>query len=250
MPGIIGPGPGAGEVTGSTLPQGITPTRARFAVLVSKGTGLSLASVLAWIKAENGPDGNPLNIGPGRNYGTVDSAAQATISLLHSPTYAPVIAAAKQAPNDLKSQLMAIAESPWDACRYRGTNPDGSCSTAPVGSLLLGTLKGITGVGVSTVTAQGSVNTGSDSGQGLLSGVGGLFGGLAKWIQGEAATGLAYVIFAFLGVVLVVVGLLEVFGHTPSEGLALAATRGQSITRPKAGEPGSSQLGAGDSLPF
>lgn len=45
--------------------------------------------------------------------------------------------------------------------------------------------------------------------------LGGWVGDLTGWIGAEATTGLAYVMFVFLGLVLVVLGALDVFGYSP-----------------------------------
>src|SRR6266568_1216392 len=88
----------------------------QFATYVSEKTGLRTDVVAAWWLAEGGPQTNPLNIGPHRNYGNLKGAADATVSLLRTPRYAPILASAKT--NNPRSELLAIARSPWDAGHY------------------------------------------------------------------------------------------------------------------------------------
>jgi len=91
-----------------TLPRDV----AEFALPLVAQTGLSLGVILAWMKAEGGPKDNPLNIGPGRHYGSPAAAARATSALLRTPPYAAILRAAKSG-ND-SAQLHAIAWSPWN----------------------------------------------------------------------------------------------------------------------------------------
>lgn len=89
----------------------------RFSQEVAAGTGLNPNTIGIWVLAENGPVENPLNIGPGRLYSSLDSAALATIRVLHQSNMAGILASA---PKDTKTQLQAIAASPWDAGHYGG----------------------------------------------------------------------------------------------------------------------------------
>lgn len=103
-------------------PQALTPGQRVFARLLQAGTGLSFRVIFTWIKSENGPDDNPLNIGPGNHYGSATKAAVATIALLRSPRgrqygYDKILASAAKGDNE---QLRAIAESSWDAGHYGG----------------------------------------------------------------------------------------------------------------------------------
>ena len=120
--GGIGPGGssggggngGGGKAEGNI--EGLSPTYTKFVKLVSGRTDLSLRVVGAWTLAEGGPKDNPLNIGPGRRYGTVRRGAKATTRLLSgSSLYRRVIASAGD-PDPL--QIRAIAKSPWcPGCR-------------------------------------------------------------------------------------------------------------------------------------
>src|SRR4051812_34131377 len=90
----------------------LTKNRQLFAQQVSRGTGLNQTVVESWVLAEGGPDGNPLNIGPGKNYGSPIDAAAAVVRLLHTnAAYAPVLRAAVDTP---QAQIDAIAASPWN----------------------------------------------------------------------------------------------------------------------------------------
>jgi len=102
-------------------PTALIKGQATFIRLVQAGTGLSFRVIYTWVKAEGGPDDNPLNIGPGNHYGSPTRAALATIALLRSPQgrkygYDKILANAR---ND-KAALQAIADSSWDAGHYGG----------------------------------------------------------------------------------------------------------------------------------
>lgn len=145
--------------------SGVTDTQARFAILVSSGTGISPRVIAAWELAEGGPDDNPLNIGPGNHYGDTDGAAKATVTLLHSSLYKGILAAAQSGKNDA-AVIHAIAASPW--CP----------NCAGYEALLLGTLAR---VGITGWNGSGGVDsiTGWDtkgSGIGIDNPVGGLDG--------------------------------------------------------------------------
>lgn len=89
-----------------------------FADRVAQLTGLDVATVLGWEQVEGGPADNPLNIGPGRHYGTTDAAAAATGALLNTPLYSDVeLVAHRHYANEnarLQAQAVAIAASPWN----------------------------------------------------------------------------------------------------------------------------------------
>jgi hypothetical protein len=89
---------------------GVSKAYSDFAVLVSAGTGLSLRVVGGWALAEGGPDDNPLNIGPGRHFGSIEAGAKATIALLSTPLYKGIIASANGSD---QQQLRGIAASSW-----------------------------------------------------------------------------------------------------------------------------------------
>lgn len=86
------------------------PDHEEFCQLVAGGTGLSLRVLAAWCDSEGGPADNPLNIGPGNTYGSIQAGAQATVDLLKSGTYDGIIASAGKP--DVK-QIKAIASSRW-----------------------------------------------------------------------------------------------------------------------------------------
>jgi len=95
---------------------------AQFINLVRVGTGLSFRVVVAWTTAEGGPTDNPLNIGPGRRYGSPTAAAAAVVALLRKDVtnrygYASILASAGKKDSD---QLKAIVLSSWDAGHYGG----------------------------------------------------------------------------------------------------------------------------------
>ena len=64
----------------------------------------------AWALAEGGPKDNPLNIGPGNDYGTVGKGARATADLLREPLYRKI---KRSADDSDGAQIKAIANSPW-----------------------------------------------------------------------------------------------------------------------------------------
>jgi hypothetical protein len=240
-----------------TPPQQRRVTVAQLAEGISKGTGLTLAATLAWIRAENGPTDNLLGLkdtsGNFRSFTNGADQAAAVVANLHTPLYKPVIDAAQNAPTNTKAQLEAIAQSPWDAGHYTGSQTGTPTPGVPWGTTLIGALKSIGGpnlnngdVVTSTFEGAGTTQTPFDP----LSSLTGWTKQLAGWVNAEAATGLAYVVLTTLGITLVLIGVLEIFGHTPSEGAALALSGGRTTRRPRAGEPGSSQLARGDSLPF
>lgn len=97
-------------------------THATFIRLVVAGTGLSFRTVVAWVASEGGPVGNPLNIGPGKNYGSGTAAAAAVIALLRKDVtnkygYRDILGTAGQ--SDAK-QLNAIIRSSWEGSHYEG----------------------------------------------------------------------------------------------------------------------------------
>jgi hypothetical protein len=116
--GGIGTGDGdktsgsGGKLTGVSRPY------AKFSGLVSDKTELSLRVMGAWALAEGGPNDNPLNIGPGNDYGTVGKGARATSKLLRDPMYRKIKRSASGSDGE---QIKAIANSPWCTnCRGYG----------------------------------------------------------------------------------------------------------------------------------
>lgn len=202
-----------------------------FAQTVAEATGLDPRVVMTWVRAEGGPATNPLNImDPAthkpRTYSSPGAAAQATAQLLLTdPRYVLVRRAA--AYPDPKRQLDAIAASPWDACHYRGTNPDGTCVNASQGSLLHGiwaTISGAAGaVGGAAGGAAGAVG-------GLWGGVTGIPGAIEAgvhdvegWAANAALMALAYVLLTVGALALVLLGLNRVTGGGAGRLASLAA---------------------------
>jgi hypothetical protein len=196
-------------VAASTKPNPLTKDQQRFAYIVARGSGLSWKVVEAWVLAEQGPNGNPLNIGPGRDYGSPDKAAEATIKTLRDPRYKPVILSQKGSDTD---QLRAIAASPWDANHYRGAG-------GSQGSLLLGTYKRVTGTpppGISgtTLSIPGGPSVHVGGGDGILGGV-----------ENVGVKLLAYAVLSGVAVSLFVIGASRATGIAPAEFSALRADR-------------------------
>lgn len=91
-----------------------------YANAVSAATGLDSRVVTAWIACESGwgitkPGHNYLNIGPGRTYPDVGSAARDVAATLNNGLYGDVLAASGG-----PAQLAALKASPWDAGHYSG----------------------------------------------------------------------------------------------------------------------------------
>lgn len=82
----------------------------KFCYGVAGGTGLSLAVVAAWTVLEGGPCYNPLNIGPGHNFGDVDGAIKNSVELIKSDTYTMIMNSVGKSDGD---QIAAIVSSPW-----------------------------------------------------------------------------------------------------------------------------------------
>jgi hypothetical protein len=115
---------------------GVSGTYRTFAEQLSRLTGLSPRVIAAWELAEGGPPDNPLNIGPGAHYGSVQGAAQATAKLLHSSIYTGILGSAGK-PD--QTQIAAIAASKWcPGCAgyqglIQGTYQRVGGSSAPLG---------------------------------------------------------------------------------------------------------------------
>lgn len=90
--------------------SGVSRSYAKFASIVSSKTGLSARVVAGWTLAEGGPKDNPLNLGPGERYGTVNRGARATVQNLRGDLYKKVLRSASR--SDMK-QIDAIVASPW-----------------------------------------------------------------------------------------------------------------------------------------
>lgn len=97
-------------VNGSVTGTNMTPSHAQFVTLLAGYVGLSLKVIGAWVAYENGPDDNPLNIGPGNSYGSIQAGAKATSDLLHTSAYSGIMATVGKSDQD---QCAAIAASSW-----------------------------------------------------------------------------------------------------------------------------------------
>lgn len=95
-----------GTVTGTNM----TPGHAAFVSKLAALVGLSLKVIGAWVAYENGPDDNPLNIGPGYSYGSIDAGVKATAELLQDPMYKGIMNSVGKSDRE---QCEAIADSPW-----------------------------------------------------------------------------------------------------------------------------------------
>lgn len=116
--GGISPGGQSSNNTSGGKLTGVSPSYAKFSGLVSDKTKLSLRVMGAWALAEGGPKDNPLNIGPGNDYGTVGKGAKATSKLLGDPLYRKI---KRSADDSDGAQIKAIANSPWCTnCRGYG----------------------------------------------------------------------------------------------------------------------------------
>lgn len=150
-----------------------------------------------WVRAEGGPPGNPLNIGPGGDFGA--NAPQATANFItNNSNYAGVVQAGKQNKGPV-AILLAIGASPWDECHYTGGSLAAGCGKVCgyPGCMLIQDF-GASPPG--TTPASPPAGTGSGSGGGLgsvpivggplqgagdiLGGIGNLFGGIGGSITG------------------------------------------------------------------
>lgn len=221
----------------------LTADQQTFAQRVAVGTGLTLAAVLAWMHAENGPSYNPLGMMiPGtqtlEHYSSPEQAADAVIGNLRTRLYAPVLATVQAAPNDTKAQLAAIAQSPWDAGHYTG-GQHGPAAGVPWGTTLLGAnaasqidaagigvtwgmvkqAMGMAGASFPTPVTAVAVPSETNA-AGSVFDPGNWAKSIAGWITGVASTGLAYVVLTVLGLLLVFVGLNEATGREATRHLA------------------------------
>lgn len=106
-------GTGTGSATGDI--EGLSPEYTKFSKALAGQTKLSLRVIGAWTLAEGGPKDNPLNIGPGQRYGTVNKGVKATATLLRHSLYKNVMASVGEADTE---QIDAIVASPWcPGCR-------------------------------------------------------------------------------------------------------------------------------------
>jgi hypothetical protein len=133
----------------------LSPDQARFVDTVAARTGLDDQVVTAWVGSESGwgttkADHNYLNVGPGRQYGSVDVAAAAAARLVsESPDYAGIRSAI---PGGGAAQVAAIGSSAWgtasstlsDVWRQLSGNP--GLSNVSLASNPLDTVKGLLGL--------------------------------------------------------------------------------------------------------
>ena len=121
--GGVGPGgtgtggSGTGTKSGGSAGEieGLSPSYTKFSKRLAGKTGLSLRVIGGWTLAEGGPKDNPLNIGPGKTYGTVGKGVRATSTLLRHSLYRDVMASVGEPDS---AQIAAIADSPWcPGCR-------------------------------------------------------------------------------------------------------------------------------------
>lgn len=89
---------------------GLSSSYTLFAELLAQDTKISLRVIGAWILAEGGPSDNPLNIGPGYHYGSIENGVRGTANLLRSSTYSGIMASRDESDS---AQISAIAASPW-----------------------------------------------------------------------------------------------------------------------------------------
>jgi hypothetical protein len=185
---------------------------ADFVRRVSDGTGISQTVVTAWVLSEDPADKtdpkNPLNIkNPayhGRDY--VDAAAK-VVELLHTPRYAPVLAAAKVSD---AATIDAIARSPWDEGHYAGK------PGAAWGTLLRGVYERVKGKGVHATTTPGSIIPSIpnpiDAAKGA---VGDAVGQATAWAEGAGLRALGYLTLTVLAVGLFLAGVVRLTGIGP-----------------------------------
>lgn len=112
--GGVSPGDDDGNRGGRSIDpsaiRGVSREYAKFTSILVGETGLSPRVVAGWTLAEGGPKDNPLNIGPGRRYGTVGKGARATAENLRSDLYRGVMRSVGR--SDMR-QIDAIVDSPW-----------------------------------------------------------------------------------------------------------------------------------------
>jgi hypothetical protein len=89
---------------------GLSSTYEKFSFLVAEDTKLAPRVIGAWCLAEGGPSYNPLNIGPGHHFGSLEGAANATVNLLNQSLYRGILKSAKKSD---RKQISAIAASSW-----------------------------------------------------------------------------------------------------------------------------------------
>lgn len=167
----------------------LSPDQARYAAKVASLTGLDPSVVVAWIGSESGwattkSSHNYLNIGPGRQYQSVDQAAAAAAGLLNSSSYYGGIRNAIAI--SPAAQVDAIEASPWDVGHYGGSQHRlltlWQALTGKGGSINLGDPNG------PTATNVGLIDPIAGIGNVVLPGIGDLTRGLV------GATGLTKIV--------------------------------------------------------
>lgn len=227
MPGIIGPGGTPGSATAAAAKD-----QSKYATFIKKvhdATGIDVSVLTAWATIENGPASNPLNImipssSPQRpatvaNYLTQNGAADATIKLLRTGTYAPILKAASQ--GDVYGQLHAIWTSPWDAGHYSGDSSTPGASILGVYTGLYGAApgKGIPGAVAGVVSALDPTT---------------YIGQAENWLSSAALRALLYVTFTGGAFVLINLALRRATSAAPGPaGYAKKTLAGRAV---KAGE--------------
>lgn len=132
--------PTAAALISALVSGGLTQGQAKFAVLVSKQTGISVRVMGAWVLAEGGPDDNPLNIGPGNHYGSPEGAAAATVKTLKTgPSGIRAILKAARSGDDQKVMAAIIGGNSAGGSYVSGTwgtvgGPGGSIAGSALGS--------------------------------------------------------------------------------------------------------------------
>jgi hypothetical protein len=223
---------------GRTL-YGLSPTKTQFVRTVASLTGLEPAVVAAWVIAEGGPDTNPLNIGPGRNYGSAEQAARATANLINrSRHYGGIRAAART--EDPEREIAAIVASPWDVDHYRGL---GAPAGTPVGTLLRGTYERIAGDGGQLDV---DIPTPGDVADAVTEPIVEAAAGVQAWVQEKAALALAYVLLTGLSGALFVLGVRGLL-YSGDHMAGQAFDRRVRELAPSGGSRGS---GGDDEIPF
>jgi hypothetical protein len=197
----------------------LSPDQARYAAAVTQRTGLDRDVVVAWIGAESGwavtkGDHNYLNIGPGRQYQSVDQAAGDAAQLVNSSHYYAGIRSA--IPVSPAAQVAAIQASPWDAAHYGGHRlMDVFKSVAGGAGVQVSGANGLvaTPAGFDPITAAGNV---------YLPGLGSIWKGLAKATGTEKIVGTAVntlasamlsLVFAAAALGLIGLGLARLTGN-------------------------------------
>lgn len=198
------------------IPAGVW--QAQFLELVHDGTGIPRLVIRAWILAEGGPRTNPLNIGPGRNYASHIAAANATVELLRTSRYAPILRAA--AGGDDRAVLEAIIRSPWDAGHYAGAGG------SRAGTLLYGTYARAKEEGFSPSDVLEFPGEIAENVRGVLEPVERAVHSAQEWLERKAKVALAYVGLTALALVLAVFGLERATGIVSAGASAAGARRG------------------------